>query len=923
MVRIVTAAALGALAASAATAQQALWQQYGEVRNERFGQSVAWLDDLDGDGVRDFAAGAPAWDPPFVARHGIVRICSGFDGSLLKELRDDDRHSFGWRVADAGDLDSDGHDDVLVGAPNDGDGFVFAFGSVSGTKLWEFTGGTSSQPASRYGHGLVALGDLDGDGVRDFAVGSPDHSVGANRVGLVEFHSGATGALLRSRTGGADSSFGDGRTIDAAGDLDGDGRGDLLAVEMLLVPIGSPNCSLDVWSGATFTSVRHVVLTLPTSLGTSFHLPTARAAGDVDGDGVVDFVVSMDSRGPGPSARALLVSGATGATIRTIVGVLNTFGERCGGVGDVDGDGLAEVAVTKDILRYGYGHLELYKGSDGSLLRTIFADAYASHAFATSFDATVDADGDGIHDLLVGSPPYYDPPTGWFGGPGRAQRRSLLDGSTVFARDGVNVERYFTSAAVVVDDVDGDGLLDVVMAATDQSKVVRQDWLSLRSGADGREIAASPPPRDDFRGEMVAIPDVDGDGLADLAVAPNDNTAARVEVRSGATLALIRKLTLVSAGSIGLVLAAGVQPATGNVEVCVGSPQVGSASGGVYVGRATLFDAVTGVKRWELTGNSAYAYEQFGAAIALVGDLDGDGWSDWAVGAPGNGKNGADCGCVRFLSGNNGTVVQSLFGVASGDVLGSKLGALPDSGGDGVSELLVKSYRFNAGGNGQLDLLDSATWTPIATLQGAGALDDYPDWIVAPLPDANGDGFADFAVGASSSATPSNFYELRSGLDARLLHRRILRPGEYDLGWRAAGPPPGRTGVRRKGGGPVAVAWDTYNSVYGATTGLIELTEFDDLYLEIDPPSAPAGATVEAWVRGGPAGALAAVMLDSINGLPAGVMVAVSLLDANGELALDAVIPPGLSGDEWSLLGFAIGWNGKLVVSQSAQFAFE
>jgi len=918
MVRIVTAAALGALAASSATAQQSLWTQLGELRYERYGQSVAWLDDLDGDGVRDFAAGAPAWDPPFVPRHGLVRICSGVDGSLLREIRDDARRSFGWKVANAGDLDGDGHDDVLVGAPYDGDGFAFACSSASGATLLELSGSASASPLARYGDGLVSLGDVDGDAVPDFAVGAPDHVATGVRVGLIELRSGATGALLFARTGGGDSNFGDDLQLDAAGDFDGDAIGDLLAVQMVAAPVGQPNCDIDVWSGATFQSVFHKAITLPGTFGASFHHACARIAGDVDGDGTVDFVVSMDQRVPGPSARAVIVSGATATNLRIIVGAGSAFGQRCGGVGDVDGDGLAEVAVTWGSIVYGMGDLEIYKGSDGSLLRTILEDDNASHAFATSFDATVDADGDGIHDLLVGSPPYYDPPSGWLGGPGRVQRRSLLDGSTAFATDGTNFELYLTGQAALVDDVDGDGLLDVVARASGKQTLAADDWLTLRSGADGHELAASPLPLADLQGAMLALPDVDGDGLVDVAVAPNDGSAARVEVRSGATLQLLKTLTLPTGAASGLVLAAGVQPATGHVELCVGSPWVPAPSGGIYVGRATLFDVVTGTMSWWKAGNPAYAYEVFGGAVAFVGDIDGDGWGDWAIGAAGNGKNGADCGCVRFCGGKDGTLLQTLFGASSGLVFGKALVALPDQGGDGIRELLVKSYQ---GGPGKLDLLDSAGWTSVASVLGPiGSFADYPTTIVGPLPDLDGNGVADVAVADSYGGS---YYELLSGSDLRMIHRRRFDAGEYAVGWRAAGPPPGQTGVRRKGGGPVVVAWDSSRSDLGTNTGALELLEFDDLYLEIDPPSAPPNATVEVWVRGGPAGAAAAVALEAIDGAPTFVMLAIAAFDANGELALDAVIPPGLSGEEWTLRAYAIGWSGKMVVSQSALFAFE
>lgn len=907
-----------ALVASAAAApQRSLWTEYGDIRRERFGQSVAWLDDLDGDGVRDFAAGAPtweAWSQP-VARHGIVRLCSGADGSLLRELRDDSHHSFGWVVANGGDLDGDGHDDVLVGAPDDGNGAVFAFSSQSGARLLALGDAPPDAHPDLYGQALLSLGLVDGDDVPDFVVGVPGEVVNGLAVGRIELRSGADGALLRSMNGADLSLFGSERQLDAAGDVDGDGAGDLLTAKISFAPDNTPNCDLDVWSGASFANLFHATVTLPQRLQYD-HAPCVRAAGDVDGDGTGDFIASMVARIGTVSSRAVVVSGATGATIRVLTGSFE-FGERCDGVGDVDGDALAEVAVTLGAIVYGDGDLRLFKGSDGSELRTILEDSFQSHAFATSFDGSVDADGDGVHDLLVGSPPYYDPISHWYGGPGRVQRRSLLDGSKLCARDGEPTALHLAGSALLVDDVDGDGRLDVVVREVDELDFTHPvERFSLRSGADGHELQSTPLATTaigSYRGALLAIPDIDADGLVDFACAQVGG-AWQVELRSGATLQLVRTLAL-SRSPDGMALAAAVQPATGAVEVAVGLPNADHPLGFPGVGRFAVYDAASGVLRFEVAGKTAFPYENFGSAVAAAGDVDGDGVADWAVGGPGNGKVAVDCGRLSIVSGVDGSGLANVYGAVANQALGGQVAPLADLTGDGLPELAVKSALVSNSGAalGKIELLDGATHAAYATLTGTTAGEYAPAQLLA-FPDLDGDGSDDLALVGSGG----DLYQFRSGRDLTLIHR--VESGPTSL---LAPPPAGRTGRIRRGGGPLAVSWSESDTTFGEYAGRLDLIELDDLYLEVAPASAPAGATVEVWVRRGPSALPAALLLESIDGAPVGVLLALDTFDGAGELALDAVIPPGLTGQVWTLRGYAIGWNGKLVISQSATFTFE
>jgi len=163
---------------------------------DRLGTSVASLGDLDGDGVVDLAVGTPTDDTAgssagavwilFPTPQGTIRTghkittgLSGFTGLL--EASD----TFGVSVAAVGDLDGDGVVDLAVGADLDDDGgsgkgavwilFLRADGTVkSHRKISEGQGGFSAQLPifGRFGRALGALGDLDGDGAPDLAVGA-------------------------------------------------------------------------------------------------------------------------------------------------------------------------------------------------------------------------------------------------------------------------------------------------------------------------------------------------------------------------------------------------------------------------------------------------------------------------------------------------------------------------------------------------------------------------------------------------------------------------------------------------------------------------------------------------------------------------------------------------------------------------------
>ncbi|TVQ63648.1 MAG: hypothetical protein EA379_03625 [Phycisphaerales bacterium] len=103
-------------------------------------------------------------------------------------------------MASGGDLNNDGHDDILVGAPGafGGKGRVYVYCGMTSDLLFTVEGDAIGD---RFGASVAVIGDVTGDGVADFIVGAPHYSGAAEHGGRVYVYSGATGDLLLTVTG--------------------------------------------------------------------------------------------------------------------------------------------------------------------------------------------------------------------------------------------------------------------------------------------------------------------------------------------------------------------------------------------------------------------------------------------------------------------------------------------------------------------------------------------------------------------------------------------------------------------------------------------------------------------------------------------------------------------------------------------------
>ncbi|MFH1466633.1 MAG: integrin alpha [Pseudomonadota bacterium] len=221
------------------------WNQSGGYQYD-FGYDVAGGADFDGDALADFMISA--WV------YGAVRILHGradpadygssyvFDATIM---RDGSYESLGNAIDVAGDVDGDGLDDVLIGDKyHDGD---FYFGGAAYLLLSPIEGTVNvrdhqlevmpSGEREGVGSGVAGVGDMDGDGYADFAVGAPAWGAACESSGVVAiFHGSASGGVAgevglelgEALIVGTPEYSGVGYNIAAGGDVDGDGSPDLM-----------------------------------------------------------------------------------------------------------------------------------------------------------------------------------------------------------------------------------------------------------------------------------------------------------------------------------------------------------------------------------------------------------------------------------------------------------------------------------------------------------------------------------------------------------------------------------------------------------------------------------------------------------------------------------------------------------------------
>jgi len=334
-----------------ARAQGLLEHYEGGVIDAQLGIKLSSAGDMDGDGREDYALVSVGSSSGF----GRVSIYSGatrqliyvFQGLSLNE-------SLGRSIAPVGDLDGDGHDELLLGSPNAGR--VTVVSGAAGDTVWS----VSNLPTTGSGLGwsVAPLGDVNADGVADVAA-----SASAASPGYLFYLSGVDGAVIRTIPGAHSNEY-VGETIAGGADFDGDGVGDVAARGRAY---GSTPDHVRLYSGATGAIIR----TLPAPSASAQFGATLCVLPDLDGDLRPDVAVGspQDSAGGSSAGSVRIFSSQTGAELRAIIG---NSGENLGfaldTIADVDGDGLRDLLVAGAKTNVSPGFVRVLSSASGAEL---------------------------------------------------------------------------------------------------------------------------------------------------------------------------------------------------------------------------------------------------------------------------------------------------------------------------------------------------------------------------------------------------------------------------------------------------------------------------------------------------------------------------------------------------------------------------
>ena len=305
----------------------------GDSTGDFLGLSVSDAGDVNGDGYADLFVGAPYSDSNDT-NSGTARVLSGVDGSILYDFDGDSaRGVLGNSVSDAGDVNGDGVPDLIAG----GRGGARVFSGIDGSVLYDLSVGVTFNVAAS------GAGDVNGDGFADLIVGARFDDNNGSSSGSARVFSGADGSVLYNFVGDSAMDF-FGTSVSGAGDVNGDGFADLI-----VGATGDDNNGANSGSARVFSGVDGSVLYNfdGDSTGDLFGISVS-GAGDVNDDGFDDLIVGsiFDDNNGSNSGSARLFSGIDGTVLYTFDGGAgNEFGRSVSGAGDVNGDGVADFIV--------------------------------------------------------------------------------------------------------------------------------------------------------------------------------------------------------------------------------------------------------------------------------------------------------------------------------------------------------------------------------------------------------------------------------------------------------------------------------------------------------------------------------------------------------------------------------------------------